>query len=495
MTSFLNHELQRDDQTNKDSKASTGNSDETDLQNHELMLGTRFVHPGPPEKYGRIVGFDGKYYQVYYPKSLECESLLESTMSKMTLVSHKRPRMKRKLLVGEQKRLAMAPSCELCKIPFEATTDSGKCPIQSQNCSHLLCFDCIQAMRVRETQDNPKKIRSTVDCPFCNGKRSFNAANPTICQAMCQMVTLFQSRNTKQLGNNLSASRRIECATSKRPLLVESNSKNHISCPSCKQAKPAEKFSSNQLKRNSAGKRNFLCRRCEERDAIKRKFGSYDSRCATSLIMKNGSKKSKFLSTILPVSAADGSGVIKQTELPSHLYITGYTREAYACLSNTTEEHLWEKHYFWSSNPVKMEGLLSFLQTEQKSAYGTFILEKKVDGFFIIPHDQPKDMLKGVLKCKYVLGVGFMDDLNPESNDSCEHESRILRKLLHSESKTHQSLEVVPRGSVQAAPKAMPTPAVPKVSYGSRNWDRERIIIKEGWESDDESDEALSFKK
>ena len=212
--------------------------------------------------------------------------------------------------------------------------------------------------------------------------------------------------------------------------------------------------------------------------------------------MKNGSKKSKFLSTILPVSASDGSGVVKQTDLPSHLHITGYTREAYAHLSNTNEEHLWQKQYFWSSNYEKMEGLLSFLQTEQKSAYGTFILEKKnVDGFFIIPYDQPKDMLKGFLKCKYVLGVGFMDDLNthdakPESTDSYEIETSTLRKLLYSESKTHQSLTVVPQGSVQAAPKAIPIPSVPKVSHGSLNWDRKRLVIKEGWESDDESEEV-----
>eukprot|EP00956_Cyclotella_meneghiniana_P022863 scaffold43671_cov21-Cyclotella_meneghiniana.AAC.1 len=179
MISFLNHESQGNGQANKDTTVVMGNTEKT--RNHKLKLGTRFIHPGPPEKYGRIVGYDAKakYYQVYYPKTLECESLSETFMSKMTLVTHKRPRMKRKLSVEEMQKLATAPSCEFCNIPFEAATDSGKCPIQSQNCSHLLCFDCIQAMRVRETQNNPKKIRSTVDCPFCDGRRSFNAAHPT----------------------------------------------------------------------------------------------------------------------------------------------------------------------------------------------------------------------------------------------------------------------------------------------------------------------------
>ena len=279
MISFLNHESQGNGQANQATTVVMGNAEKTG--NHKLKLGTRFIHPGPPEKYGRIVGYNAKtkYYQVYYPKTLECESLSETIMSKMTLISHKRPRMKRKLSVEEMQKLATAPSCEFCNIPFEAATDSGKCPIQSQNCSHLLCFDCIQAMRVRETQNNPKKIRSTVDCPFCDGRRSFNASHPLICQAMCQMVTLFQSRNIQHLADSDKASSNVECSTNKRPLLGKSSSKNniHMSCLSCQQAKPAEKFSSKQLKRKSTGKGNFLCRRCEEKDAIKKKFGSYDS--------------------------------------------------------------------------------------------------------------------------------------------------------------------------------------------------------------------------
>jgi hypothetical protein len=36
-------------------------------------------------------------------------------------------------------------------------------------------------------------MRSTVDCPFCEKTRSFNAIEPTICQAMCQMVSLLES--------------------------------------------------------------------------------------------------------------------------------------------------------------------------------------------------------------------------------------------------------------------------------------------------------------
>jgi hypothetical protein len=154
-------------------------------------------------------------------------------------------------------------------------------------------------------------------------------------------------------------------------------------------------------------------------------------------ILNEGSKKPKFLATILPVSDVNGNEVFQCHPLPGHLNITGYTREGYASLSNTEQENLWTKCYFWCTNDKKMMDLLNFLSSEKKSAYGIFLLEdKETDGFFIIPHDQPGGLLKGILMCKYVIGVGFMNDLESnkqevkvESGDTL-NEPCMLRNIL-----------------------------------------------------------------
>jgi hypothetical protein len=374
----------------------------TERHCHKFKLGARFINPGPPERYGRVVGWDGKYYQLYYPKTLACESMLESVLSTMNFVSHKRPRMKRKLSTEEHRKLSEHPVCGLCNLPFQAELGSGKCPVQSQNCSHLLCFDCIQAIRVRETQSSCKKtMRSTVDCPFCEKTRSFNAVEPTICQAMCQMVSLLESRviDYSVCKKKIFHEKEAEMKSSSSS---DTATDKNVRCPYCNETKPAENYSTKQTQRRINGKRNFQCRRCEEKEIITRRFGNHDnSKYCTSLsILNEGSKKPKFLATILPVSDVNGNEVFQCHPLPGHLNITGYTREEYARLSNTEQENLWTKCYFWCTNDKKMMDLLNFLSSEKKSAYGIFLLEdKETDGFFIIPHDQPGGLLKGILMC------------------------------------------------------------------------------------------------
>jgi hypothetical protein len=203
------------------------------------------------------------------------------------------------------------------------------------------------------------------------------------------------------------------------------------------------------------------------------------------------SKKPKFLATILPVSDVDGTEVL-QCYLPTHLNITGYTREEYARLSNIDQENLWKKCYFWCTNDKKMRDLLSFLSSEKKSAYSIFLLEDtQTDVFSIISHDQPGGLSKGILRCKYVTGVGFMNDLKrnqqevkAESSETL-NEHCMLRNILHSESKTHQSLDEIPQGSVQAAPKVTMTPTK-RQSCEPMDWDT-RVVVKEGWECDEDS--------
>jgi hypothetical protein len=62
----------------------------------------------------------------------------ESVLSTMKFVRHMRPRIKRKLSTEEQQKLSAPLVCGLCSLPFQADLGSGKCPEQSQNCSHLL---------------------------------------------------------------------------------------------------------------------------------------------------------------------------------------------------------------------------------------------------------------------------------------------------------------------------------------------------------------------
>ena len=480
--------------------------------------GTRFVKDS--DKYGRIVGFDGELYQVYYPQDGTCDSFTEKDFDEVKFIKpHKRPSQCRRPVNEEEDD--KVPRCPKCMEIFSSNPldkTSGHAPLQSQNCSHVICIDCIQAMRMSSSQSN-SRLRSTVDCPFCKKPKSFNAAEPTICLPMCQMVALYnkmelkrgdelkrekvqeqQRKERKDKSNKRQRSSKDGRTESKQRSKHDGQKKDKISsksslktaclsnikCTSCKKDKLANKFSSKQLERANKEKQRVLCRRCEEKGNLQKQLGSgFDKVSTTLLVAKEQGSKPKFLTTIVPYE--NGAAAAKQSNpLPSNLTLDGYSREPWSRFANDDlqQEELWTKSYLWSTGDA-IAGFLSFLKKHGKSAYGTFLLPDGTDGFFVIPFDQPpppletrQDDSRNVFQCKCILGLGLIGPKWEEGHAS----SSTLRKLLAAEFKTSQSLAEVPKGSVQVV-KKLAGPAAP-VSRGVQNWFRERIVIKEDEEDD-----------
>jgi len=169
----------------------------------KYAIGTQFIgdiNDPTSEKYGRIVGFDGSLYQVYYPKDKTCHSFHEADFEKVKIIqksSHQRPKKRNQLSV-----VIKQPCCPECDRPFSSEMlDATKpnVPVQSQNCSHVICIDCVHALRVSNSQQcvgRVNRIRGTVDCPICNNKQSFNGLNPTICVSMTQVVSMYNRMQT-----------------------------------------------------------------------------------------------------------------------------------------------------------------------------------------------------------------------------------------------------------------------------------------------------------
>jgi hypothetical protein len=112
-------------------------------------------------------------------------------------------------------------------------------------------------------------MRSTIDCPFCEGKRSFNAVEPRICQAMSHMVSLFE---TRVIDHSVFKKKTKGCqkgeAKKKSKSASDATTDKNVRCPYCNKTKSAEKYSKKQTQRRLNGKLNFQCRRCEEKEII-----------------------------------------------------------------------------------------------------------------------------------------------------------------------------------------------------------------------------------
>ena len=240
----------------------------------KYKIGTKFIRQ-TDKNYGRIVGFDGQFYQVYY-KDTSCDALTEDAISKMKFIHHKRPRKMKKM-----RNDFMEPRCPQCSKLYSADSSqvkSGRTPIQSQNCSHLICFDCLQAIRIRDSTKRQKNLRNTVDCPFCHKAKAFNAIDPTVCIPMCQMAAMYyQMKYKENLFENENKLRKRErpqlTCDRKRSKSCTDNRKNSnidkmhidkkeqsIKCPYCKIDKEKDKFSSRQLERRESGNKKFQCR-------------------------------------------------------------------------------------------------------------------------------------------------------------------------------------------------------------------------------------------
>ena len=492
------------------------------IQSHSMSIvkeakykvGTKFIRP-TDKNYGRIVGFDGQFYQVYY-KDTSCDALTEDALSKMKFIHHKRPRKMKKMTND-----FMEPKCPQCSKLYSIDSTqvkSGRTPIQSQNCSHLICFDCLQAIRIRDSTMKQRNLRSTVDCPFCNNAKAFNVVDPTVCIPMCQMAAMYyqmkykeklftngnkgHKRETTQLSCDRKRSKSCidqKKDSNKNEMYIDKKEQS-IKCPYCKKCKKKDKFSSRQLERRESGNKKFQCRRCEDKDRIQQKFGPGYDKFSTTMYIKKGGSTPKFLTTVLPYSGGfNGCPLQSDIHLLSNLLIDGYTRETYGRLANDDgeQEKLWMKSFLWSSNSEKLNEILTFLKSQEKSAYGTFILPDKTDGFFVIPFDQPDSMSKGVFRCKYVLGLGVLSDESEGCEDQPkvnETETSTLRSLLIAESKLSQALEMVPQGSVKAA-KKVPFPSSPALSRGPSDWFRQRIVIEEISDDDDDDDDVEQEEK
>mmetsp|Transcript_23270 Transcript_23270/g.35387 ORF Transcript_23270/g.35387 Transcript_23270/m.35387 type:complete len:975 (+) Transcript_23270:109-3033(+) len=288
-------------------------------------------------------------------------------------------------------------------------------------------------------------------------------------------------------------------------------------CGTCKKEKETENFSSKQLQRGKKGKSSILCRRCEEKGIIQRQFGKGVDKIGTALFSsKEHGSKAKFLTTIIPcqidASANENMLPMKQSPLPSKLILDGYTRDEWGCLTNkdSEQEHVWMKTTLWSTGGDRVLNFISFLHKHQKSAYGTFILPDGTDGFFVVPYDQPLPQVKRkvkkehssshfVFKSKHVLKVGLIgENWAAEENDP-QAKARIggvsnsgsgstLRKFLAAESKNRLSLAAVPQGSVKIVKKIV-RPEAPGKQFngGANDWFREKIVIKEAGEDDEDS--------
>lgn len=287
-------------------------------------------------------------------------------------------------------------------------------------------------------------------------------------------------------------------------------------CGTCKKEKETENFSSKQLQRGKKGKSSILCRRCEEKGIVQRQFGKGVDKIGTALFSsKEHGSKAKFLTTIIPceIDASTDENMLpmKETPLPSKLILDGYTRDEWGCLTNkdSEQENIWIKTTLWSTGGDKVANFISFLHKHRKSAYGTFILPDGTDGFFVVPYDQPLPQVKRkvkkndssshfVFKSKHVLKVGLIGEswAAEENNSLAKARSggisntgsgSTLRKFLAAESKNRLSLASVPQGSVKIVKKVVRPEAPGKqLNGGACDWFREKIVIKEAGEDDED---------
>ena len=358
------------------------------------------------------------------------------------------------------------------------------------------------------------RLRATVDCPICKKPQSFNGKDPTICLAMCEVVSLYNKMEAKR-DHETKPSNHLEQAKSDRKRESSTNredrkkrqqkatkqemkkkSAKNMKCMSCSKEKHIEKFSSKQLKKGMNGDKVF-CGRCEEKGKIQSKWGSGFGKYSTTIsVAKTERSKPSFLTTVVPW--CNGYAQKQVNGLPANLTIYGYSRESFSRLSNEDleQEAVWTKSQLWSTGDG-IRSLLRFLHQEKKSAYGTFLLPNGKDGFFVIPFDQtpPTD----IFICKYVIGLGVTgSDPKEEFGSTASNEGKestsTLRKLLAAEYKTSQSLDEVPKGSV-AAKKYYAGPVASSAPPGrtGSDWFRERIVIKDskGETSEEESSDFV----
>ncbi len=516
----------------------------------KYAIGRRFVNM-ETETCGRIVGFDGEFYKIVFPQDKEKSYDLwkeEKFQSVKFIQHHKRPSQPHTIQRRQQnKNRDKVLRCPSCNVRFSSNPKddvSGRAPVQSQNCAHVLCVNCIHSLRINSlnkdgsaNSNTNRKLRLTVDCPMCKKLKSFNAVNPNICQAMCQMVQMFedmehqrkedrireiiakeehdakvkkekrrerekcslsslQEEKREKQSNNYNQKERKKVKMSEKrhsSSTSSSNKKNkHIRCKSCKREKIRDKYSSKQMEKYEKQKAEPMCRRCEEKNIVKHKLGSGAEKvCTTVLVAKKHGSKPKFLTTIVPWSK--GQAQKEGTPLPPDLTIDGYTRDSWGLISNTDakEEECWTKGIFWSSG-AGFTQFLKFLKEHKKSAYGTFTLPDQTDGFFVIPFDQPSKIRHGpenLFHSKYIFGLGLEGD--KQNKDDKVEKQGSLRNLIAAEFRSSQALSIVPKGSVKVARKLKSQPER-AASGGVTNWFRERIVLKEGsdeYSEDDESDD------
>ena len=179
----------------------------------KYAIGTRFIQIDT-EKCGRIVGFDSesKSYKIVFPQDKSCDvwnedDFLHNKHNIKIIKTHKRPNQTKKIQKRRQSnknngdKILRCPQCD-CRFSSNANDEvTGRVPVQSQNCAHVLCLNCIQSLRMSGMPYGgggggvdyaSRKLRVTVDCPICTKSKSFNAVKPNMCQAMCKMVQLYE---------------------------------------------------------------------------------------------------------------------------------------------------------------------------------------------------------------------------------------------------------------------------------------------------------------
>ena len=529
--------------TLEEQKESTSVEETKNRSNQKYRIGSRFIR-NESQEYGRIVGFNGDIYQVFFPHDKSCHSYKECDFNAVKFIkTQRRPAKTIKPKKHPERSSDKVLRCPRCQRRFSSNPNddvSGRAPVQSQNCAHVVCVDCVQSIRMdssfkNDNANSNRKLRTTVDCPFCKKSKSFNAIDPTVCVAMCNMVKLYEEMERQRKQNKIrdkiigeSTSKTIDKKEKKRHSSSvrerytpeqETKLKRHrkesrkgsyhetkkaekgkeldtlIRCKSCKKDKILDKFSSKQVEKFKQLSES-LCRRCEEKVLVQMQLGSGANKVSTTVeVAKKHGTKPKFLTTIVPWN---GSMFEDNRSLPPNLIVDGYTRDSWGLLNNDDEqqEQCWLKTCFWSTGN-SMTNFLDFLKERKKSAYGTFLLpDKKTDGFFVIPYDQSIETGSTIFIGKYIIGLGLLED--PKSNTNTTNDlnfsefqdsSSTLKKLLVAEFKSSQNLSIIPQGSVKVAQKISTRPEGPSSPRGTANWFRQRVVIEDA-DTDDEDNVA-----
>lgn len=283
-----------------------------------------------------------------------------------------------------------------------------------------------------------------------------------------------------------------------------------VQCSNCHVNKAKDKYSSKQLLSKSPP----VCRRCEDKATIRKRFGQKLQNITIQIQKWNSSiqrNQKSHLATAVQwpiVPILPDHQLQHNTELPDDLNLDGYSRETWALLENNPEGVWTTVNLRLLGN--KAAGFIKFLSENKKSAYASFKLASGSDGFFVIPYDQPPveklddDDDTGdahgdvVLHCKYVIGLGL--DLGrpepPTAGDSTneirsysgdtEGETRNgeedymtkskLSNLLSKVRKTDKAISSMPqavaRQYIQNQNNALARPDIPLSSPGSGDWYR-----------------------